>query len=254
MDGGTGGRRRMFGSKKTEQWTILCSELSGPYHRDNCEALAGTLRRTPAIRAQDVRCEHDRDRQASRLFYGIYQRPIEAKTGRRGLPKRMRDDLKLIFDLSDDRNLRVFGDSRAVLYIPPAGTARPEWALIRASGMYSLQIAVFFPEPGFSQSRQTAVDLVAELRAEGHQAYYHHGNVRSMVTVGVFGDSAVIEGLDGKLNLAPEVRALQTSDPRFKYNYENGRVLNKKLGGTEYQPHSFLVKIPKLEFPQSGSR
>lgn len=252
MDGASSGGRRMFGSKKTEQWTILCSELSGPYHRDNCEALATTLRRTPAIRAREVRCEHDRDKQASRLFYGTYHRAIERGTGRRELPQRMRDDLKLIFELSDDRNLRVFGGSRAVVYIQPESTARQEWALVRAEGVYSLQIAVFYPEPGFTESRQAAVDFVAELRAEGHQAYYHHGNVRSMITVGLFGKSAVTEGQDGKLMLAPEVRALQASDPRFKYNYENGRVLKKKLGGTEYQAHSFLVKIPKPEFPQSG--
>ena len=73
-----------------------------------------------------------------------------------------------------------------------------------------------------------------------------------MVTVGLFGKSAVTESQDGKLNLSPEVRALQASDPRFKYNYENGRVLKKKLGSTAFQSHSFLVKIPKPEFPQSG--
>lgn len=253
MDGGSGGGRRMFGARSTERWTILCSELSGPYHRDNCEALAAALGRTPGIRAQEVRCEHDPDKQASRLFYGTYDRPIEADTGSRELPRQMRDDLGLIFELTDERTRRVFGHSRAVVYVQPVSDAKREWALIRAQGMYSLQIAVFYPEPGFTESRQAAVDFVAELRTEGHQAYYHHGDVRSMITVGLFGESAVIEGQDGKLILSPEVRALQASDPRFKYNYENGRVLKKKLGGTAYQPHSFLVKIPKPDFPQSGS-
>ena len=90
---------------------------------------------------------------------------------------------------------------------------------------------------------------IAELRGEGHDAYYHHGDVMTMVTIGSFDESAVIARTDGTVYLSEEVLRLQASDPRFKHNYENGQVINRKIGSTrgttKFSNHSFLVRIPR---------
>jgi hypothetical protein len=73
-----------------------------------------------------------------------------------------------------------------------------------------------------------------------------------MVTVGTFDESALIPTESGTPMLSSEVRALQTSDPRFKHNYENGHVVTKRLNGQKFPSRSFLVRIPR---PQAlGSR
>ena len=156
--------------------------------------------------------------------------------------------MMIIFNLADDQKRRMFGSARAVRHIQPEGLALRQWALTNAPGSYSLQIAVFYPEGEFTQSRSAATQLVAELRGEGHEAYYHHGEVMTMVTIGSFGESAVITREDGTVQLSEEVLRLQTSDPRFKHNYENGQVINRKIasarGTTTFSNHSFLVRIP----------
>ncbi len=234
-----------FARRQTEEWTILCAELTGPFHRDNCLALADSLRATPGIRSGDVRCDHDTTNESSRLYYSKYRRTRHPRTNRLDTPKRLRNDMFLIFDLADDQKRRIFGDARAVRYIQPEGLALRQWALTNAPGMYSLQIAVFYPEGDFTGSRKLAGQFVAELRGEGHEAYYHHEEVMSMVTIGSFDESAVITRKDGTIYLSEEVLRLQASDPRFKYNYQNGRVINKKLDDLKVGSPSFLVRIPR---------
>ena len=66
-----------------------------------------------------------------------------------------------------------------------------------------------------------------------------------MVTVGSFDESAVIESADGTVRLSAEVLALKARDARFKYNYENGRVMAPTIEGTTYSNRSFLVRVPR---------
>ncbi len=247
--GSSSGGFQGFARRQTEEWTILCAELTGPFHRDNCRALADSLRATPDIRPADVRCDHDTTNESSRLYYSKYRRTRHPRTNHLDTPKRLRDDMFLIFDLADDRKRRIFGNARAVRYIQPEGLALRKWALTNATGIYSLQIAVFYPEGNFTESRKLAGQLVAELRGEGHEAYFHHGETMSMVTIGSFEESAVIKRKDGTVRLSEEVLRLQVADPRFEYNYENGRVINRKIGSvkgtTKFSNHSFLVRIPR---------
>ena len=243
--GRSSGGFQVFSRRQPEEWTILCAELTGPYHRDNCRALADSLRATPDIRPGDVRCDHDTTKESSRLYYSKYHRTRHPRTNRLDTSKRLRNDMFLIFNLSDDQNRRMFGNARAVRYLQPEGLALRQWALTNAPGIYSLQIAVFYPEGNFTGSRKLAGQFVAELRGEGHEAYFHHEEVMSMVTIGSFDESAVITRKDGSLQLSDEVLRLQAADPRFKYNYQNGRVINKKLDDTKYGSPSFLVRIPR---------
>ncbi len=247
--GRSSGGFQVFTRRQPEVWTILCTELTGPYHRENCLALADSLRATPDIRPKDVRCEHDPVKESSRLYYGKYRRTRHPRTNRLSTSKQLRDDMFILHDLADDQNRRMFSTARAVRYIRPVGLALRQWALTNAPGSYSLQVAVFYPEGEFTESRKAATQLVAELRGEGHEAYYHHGEIMSMVTIGYFDESAVIERTDGTVHLSEEVLRLQASDPRFKHNYENGQVINRKIdlleGTTRFSNRSFLVRIPR---------
>ena len=80
--GRSNGGFQVFTRRQPEVWTILCTELTGPYHRENCLALADSLRATPDIRSGDVRYEHDTVKESSRLYYSKYRRTRHPKTNK----------------------------------------------------------------------------------------------------------------------------------------------------------------------------
>lgn len=238
-----GGGRNMFSPRPTEEWTILCYEFNAVTHRDHCEQVAQTLRRTPEIRAGEVWCDHDDLNKISRLYYSRHRVPVDPKSRSPQVPAGMRQDFELVCTLGDDQQRRLFGQARMVPLVDAPLSDRPEWALVNAPGVYSLQIAVFQTASGFAEPRKSAVALVEELRREGYEAYYHHGAVMSMVTVGSFEGSATIK--------TPEVIAVLRSDPRFEYNYRNGQVQTTIVNDLRIGSPSFLVKVPGKD--RSGS-
>lgn len=237
------GNFSMMSGGATEEWTILCKEFVGSDHRRYCEEYAETLRRTPEIRTDEVECRHDDSQAVSRLYYGRYRRRVNSRTGERSRPPELIADLQLIQDLGDPVHGRHFVQARMTL-VPQEKLGPEAYKLSNAPGLYSLQIAVFYPEPGYSNYRQDAVKLVQQLRREGYEAYYYHGEVQSMVTVGSFGPEAVIVTPEGQYQDSAEVGALRRRDPRFEYNYENHRVRAKIIDQQRFPSHSFLVRIP----------
>jgi hypothetical protein len=229
---------------KIETWTILCAEFTQPERRSHCHQVADTLRRVNGIRPADVRCEHDDVSNASRLHYGEYERKLDTRTERRSTSPQLEQDFALIRDLGDDRGRPVFGSARMSPIIDVAA-GHSEWSLESSSGgVYTLQVAVFYPERGFNEPRKAAVELVRQLRAEGHQAFHHHDGSRSTVTVGLFGEDAVIHDTQtGKNTLSSEVQRFRSRE-EFKYNYENGQKRTKIVDGKRFVPYSFLVRVP----------
>lgn len=236
---GGGGGRSMFSSRPTEDWTILCYEFNAEPHRNHCEQVADTLRRTPDIRADEVWCAHDDVSLISRLYYGRYRISVDPQSRSPQVPEGMRRDFELVCTLGDDQQRRLFGQARMVPMVDAPQAEHTEWALIRAKGTFSLQVAVFQADSEFSQPRQAAVELVEELRKEGHEAYYHHGTVMSMVTVGTFGPGATMK--------SSEVATVRRSDPRFEHNYINGQVRTTIVNGLRVPSQSFLVRIPEWD-------
>lgn len=249
QSGAGGGSWLGFFGKPTEEWTILCREFHGAFHHQHCEQFATTLRRTPQIRSRDVRVHHEEIQQVSRLYYGSYRRVVNIQTNERTTPEKMVRDLRLIHELADEQGTRYFLTARLTQAIRRAeGPAA--WALARAPGTYSLQIAVFFPEGDFREPQKAAVELVKDLRKEGYDAYYYHDEVKSIVTVGSFDDSAVITLRDSTRRMSPEVEAFTRSDPRFRQNYVNGKPRVQHVVGADgsdmrIKSPSFLVRIPK---------
>lgn len=224
-------------------WTIQCLEVEGPHRVGQCEAVAETLRRTPGVRSAEVFLQDGTD-EIARLYYGAYARPADPKTGKRPYPEKLRRDLELLRQLGDDAGRRYF--HRAIpVRMPMPDVGNPEWNLAVVSGAYTLQVAVFEPTDAFGDYKHAAAELCEFLRGKGHEAYYYHASASSMVTVGVFGEDAVIFDSKGRTTYSSAVQALQR-DELLKYNYVNGGIVRvKNDDGVMVPVLSALVRIPK---------
>lgn len=121
-----------------------------------------------------------------------------------------------------------------------------DWAV------YTLQVGVYGTDdssipgdPQLREFRRAAEAAVRELRAEGDQAFYYHAPYRSMVTVGVFGES------DFDASTTPPIESQRLREVRKKYpnNLLNGKGIRETITNsagqrvTRLQP-SNLVAIP----------
>ncbi len=234
----------LFGPKGAP-WSILCLEITGEYHRAQIEQVADMLRQTKGIRARDVVIQEDSDYTA-RLYYGKYYRKTEAGTGRRSTPKQMTADLSFLRSLADAQGKYFFLRARKVRY-PTPHAGRTEWDLSEAIGVYTLQVGVFEPTDDFVEFKQAAAEFCKLLRDRGYEAYYHHTEAGSTVSVGSFGEDAVIAQPRGLPRYSQEVLTLQRSDDLLKYNRLNGAVYNAKSDrGKKIPVASRLVRIPQM--------
>lgn len=226
-----------------EPWTIECLRLSDAEHQASAEAIADVLRQTAGINGKGVSVRHETD--SSTIYYGTYYRKIDRMRGTREIPAALQKDLGVIKELYDDRGRRIFLGARMVARpVPDVGP--PEWNLENVQGVYSLQVAVFFATLKVPNYKKAAVDQAAALRKKSYQAYYHHGQSKSVVTVGVFGSDAVVVDNEGRLGYSAEVHALQRKE-NFRYNMTNGAVWTASLDGQRAPVRSLLVRIPKPE-------
>jgi hypothetical protein len=253
--GSDGGRGSLFGEKGAP-WTILCLELSGPTRTGEIEQFAEALRNTPAIQSRDVVVRNESDGVA-RLYYGHY-RWLSAKDGKPApMPASMRNDLTMLRQLGDPAGRRYF--LRAIpVRMPTPDVGNPDWALTEAKGVYTLQIAVFEPTDDFFEYKEAAAEYCRFLRGKNYEAYYHHTNAASLVTVGSFGPDAVIKPppevahkeyiKQGTMVLpvySGAILALQR-DELLKYNLHNGGIrYTRSPGGDRVPELSQLVEIPR---------
>ncbi len=242
IDGPTPGPAKLFGSKGAP-WTIQCLEIPGPARMHRIEPFADSLRRTPGIRSDDVFIRDESEGYA-RLYYGVYYRKTDPKTGKRSTPPQLKVDVDLIKQLGDESGQRYFLQS-LVVRMPMPDVGNPQWALSNTTGVYSLQVAVFEPNDDFWEHKQAAADYCEVLRKKGYEAYFHHANTSSLVTVGSFGPEAVQNRPQGLPTYSAEVLALQ-NDELLKYNLLNGGVyyVRDGMGGRTPVP-SRLVEIPR---------
>ena len=237
----------LFGSKGAP-WTIQCLEVQGPARRQQIEQFAQSLRRTTGIRPKDVFVRDEADGFA-RLCYGTYYRRTDPKTRKRSTSPQLLSDMELIKQLGNETGQRYFGGA-ILVRTPMPDAGKPEWALTRATGVYSLQVAVFEPNDDFWEHKQAAAQYCEFLRKKGYEAYYHHASASSMVTVGSFGPEAVLKNPTGLPSYSNQVLAFQRDD-LLKYNLLNGGVysiLDGKGGRTPVP--SRLVEIPHKTSPQ----
>jgi hypothetical protein len=215
------------------------------------------LRRTRGVDADKVRVETTGD--GTNIYYGTYYRRINAATGRRSIPRKMGKDLTLLKELADEQGRHFFLHARSVPQ-PQKDVGKPEWDLRNAGGVYTLQVAAYFNDGVMQQRKRAAAEKAAQLRAKGYEAYYYHGQSRSLVTVGTFGEDALVDK-DGQVRYvdvggerrqvatrySDEVLELQ-KQPDCQYNLTNDNIwYNRDDRGKRYPVQSMLVRIPRDE-------
>jgi hypothetical protein len=247
----------LAGCAQSERWTILCLELEGPGAEATARQIAQVLRRTPQIDARSIRVLPETDGAKANIYYGSYERRIDPRTGARSIPAAMERDMVLLKELADPDGLRYFLRARKVPF-PSADVGRPEWDLRRADGVYTLQVAVYFNTDKMRQRKKAAAEKTRQLRARGLEAYYYHGPTRSLVTVGSFGEDALLDQVGQVRHIeiggqrrqvahhyAPDVVELQ-KHADCRYNLTNDDIWHDvdQRTGQRYTVRSMLVRIP----------
>ena len=253
MTGG-GGPFGLF-SPKGEPWTIQCLVLTGEDRRKTVESVAEVLRSTPRIDRRQVTLEHGDNE--SMIYYGRYFRRIDPKTRRLEVTPEMNRDMLLLKELGVPGQGHYFPDAKFVPQ-PTPDVGNPAWSVERATGVYSLRVAVFANEPGFYERKKAAAVYAALLRGKGYPAFYFHGPIHSEVFVGEFGEDALRpitarsqaadEGAHGVIGFnvpSPEVRALQAKE-NFAYELWNLRRRGETVGDKKVYTASQLVRIREL--------
>jgi len=244
------------GCAQQERWTILCAEIEGPGAYTNARNVAEALKATRGVDPAKVSV-HEGENSAA-IYYGTYLRDLDPQTGDRSIPSDLRNDLNMIKQLADEERRHYFLGAHMVP-APEADVGTPEWDLRQAGGLYTLQVAVYFNTDVMQDRKLAAVEKTRQLRARGLEAYYYHGPTRSIVTVGAFGEDAVLDET-GKVryvtvggqhrqvahHYGPQVVELQ-QDPDCMYNRTNDDIWYNidQQTGQRYAVRSMLVPIPE---------
>ncbi len=237
-----------------EAWTILCLEATGENRVRTCDGLVAALRRVPQLDPSKADVEHAGG--VSRIHYGTYHRSLDAQRKRESFGPEFLRDMQFIRSLATGDRF-PFAAARVVPK-PTPNPGRPEWEITHCPGVYTLQIGVFYNTATFGKRKESATRWVEELRKDGVEAYYLHGQVRSSVTVGHFGEKDVIHEQVGPRNntantrvrYSEKIQALRSQE-RFKYNLENGHKVKRTMlttdGAREAYRESFVIPVPKQE-------
>ena len=215
-----------FSYKAEDLWTILCATIDGPDHVLRSNSLAERLRAAPGLVPERVFVFNGRNK--SQVCYGHYYRKGDKRTGTFETPGELAEDKTMV--------LRQGGDDflfeARVIPVPMPDAGKPQWELSNNPGQYSLRVALFYREPGFSRRKQAAAAYCEELREKGYEAWYRHGELTSEVFVGSFGEDARVPCRKfGVLYYAPseEVTALQNKE-NFLYELWNMKAWSSKEG------------------------
>jgi hypothetical protein len=239
-----GGSRPLFSqaSSGAELWTIRCAHSDSPDHARDMGSLAEMLKRVQGLQAKNVRL--DTTPTGSTIYYGQYTKVASAKTGRLVFPAQYQQDIELIRRLSVNQRTPFFYAEPEQISKPNAG-GLGEWDVSMAKGVYTLQIAVFYNTPNFSQREVAANEYVRLLREGGYSAYYRHEQVRSYVFVGDFNETDIIFA-GGTPQLGPKVEQfIARNEAEFRHISENGQIIKQQMPNGQFAPPlSYLVPVP----------
>lgn len=213
-------------------WGIMLEHFSGPGHVQSADRRAAEL--TSMLGRRDVRVV--RRKSGSAVVLGSYPGPSDQRAVR---------DLAFVHGF-DVQGRKPFARS---FFAPPQTVTDPgripELNLLSARekygprAEYTLQIGVY-ESSNRAEAKAAAEQAAARLRSEGELAFYHHGQFRSMVTVGVF-DASDYDERVGIRN--PQLIELKN---RYPLNLLNGQypIIVKRPGVPETKQRSMLVQIP----------
>jgi len=141
---------------------------------------------------------------------------------------------------------RVF--ARAMLIPPPRMIDHgklPQFNLasvkarLGRQAIWTYQIGVY-ESPNRAEAKDAAERAVVELRKDGEQAFYYHGQTRSMITIGVFGRDDYDE------QSGPKSPVLFGLTKKYPLNLLNGQfpIIERRPGQEPREQRSTLVRIP----------
>jgi len=236
-------RPDVYRSTSTEDadggWAIALDQFTGERHQEAAKQRQEQLTAASGFQGIWVADEGN----SSVVCYGRYDSPLDRDARR---------DLVAWKRLAVDRQVSL----PAILFIPVGAahaTSVPELDLRRAAnrGMYTLQVGFFEGEKGRVTRQGAAETYAQQLREDGNEAFYFHGPIRSMVTVGVFGGNDVYVQASGEAAYGPAVQQLQQ---KFPHNLGNGStIIETRTGGHRTPQPSFLVAIPGADMTKGGT-
>lgn len=245
-----------------DTWAIRCLTLEGPNRFQLARSYVDALKKVAGLKPDLVNVFHEGEE--SSVYYGRYRRRYDSKTETESFrPDHLRD-IDLIRHLSMNVADPVAG-SRIVWpfqlatmdTLPTGRGAHPEWLLTNAPGYYSLQVAVFYNTGEMRRRKYAAEEYCRLLRAQGEEAYYHHGSVNSSVCIGAFPKEAIQhfqtrDPLTGIVQVTARMvderlLTLQRQHPDNLHNLHRFYEIthDPETGQKTRHPHtSFAVKIP----------
>ena len=233
---------RPFGSAGGDEFTIHLYRYEGADHaervvkgKDAAEKLAGW---------KGVFIVHEDN--ISTLYWGRYASRNAA-----------RDDLRRAKRWRTPDNNRPFQLQSYIAAYPGDEPGKAEWNLRKARGAYTVLVEVYFNDKmtKIRDRKRIAAQRCEELRDKGEQAYYYHGPANSLVTIGLFDESAIkmtrkrMKGGTREVveRIIPQMRSILMRHP---YLYENGRrteiwVPNLKTGKPQWIDRpTYPVRLP----------
>jgi len=212
-----------------------------------CNTFTGTAHVVEATRAKEylkVRTGSDQwyvihSADESDLFFGFYSTDDDrAQTDES--KRALADQLKLAAMVDEDAR-KMFAQVLFVPINPPDPPAPKEWDVMNNSGFWTLQIAVFRDSP---QRKQAAIDTVRQARAQGVEAYFHHGDLMSFVYVGSWPRDAVKEQSE---------KSAKSDDPNQPLVVLSGPIAGAENAQFQTKDgRKMKVLMPKLEILDPG--
>ncbi len=229
-------------------WSVLLASFSGEDHRANAMGACDQIvRRYPMLKGAFVRTTT----RGSVVLYGRFEGTRDKDPGAKAA-------IDLVHGIQQDGQ-RVFGRAMLTRVGAAPDNAPPgphDLRTVRAQApkgvLYSLQVAAWIgsdmkeQEMPMREVKRAAEGYCAQLRAQGHEAYYFHDydTLISIVTVGVFGKDAY----DSRSTLySPEVEAVARKFPKSLVNGEEVLIPvdPKNPNGKTYPQAPRLVEVPK---------
>jgi hypothetical protein len=193
------------------QWTISCFPVQGPAHVEDSKRMKQAL--VQKTKRTDWYIVHGKDQ--SNLYFGFYRSVDPNDRKHAAEAARAQADLRVVQEVRDAVGNTPFARGAFVSLDAPDPTAVAEWNLFNVDralaprderrAFWSLQIMAF---RGEKLRKEAAVQACRDLRAQGIEAYYHHGDAVSSVTVGKWPVSAV-----KAQNRTDEAKDVAAADP-----------------------------------------
>ncbi len=207
-------------------WSIPVTAFTGPDRRDQANTLIVTL---------------TEQAQVTDLWASDVQYTCSVYCGR----YKEQNDPHALKNLEKIRQFAIDGRQpfRSAAILPLTGRENQSsvnpYDLKPYVGFFTLQIG-FYDEQYGPDFRQAAEEAVRILREDGEEAYFYHGPIRSLITIGLFTYDDFVK-VGNTEAYGPRIKKLQEEYP---YNLGNGRTLIEKVRGEVIgEQKSFLVRV-----------